>query len=192
MARSTPNQYPVALDDDQRGRLEEITRNGRSPAKKIRHAQVLLLSDRNRSAGRKTREQVAEHLGMHVNTVDRIRKRFVVDGEAPALDRKPRAAPSVPVKIDGHVEAHLVAICCGRAPEGRARWTLRLLAAELGKRKLVTSVCAETVRKTLKKTNCNPGGSSRGACRSGTRPGSSPRWKRSSTSTPSRRRSRSR
>lgn len=80
MARSTPNRYPVALDNDQRIRLEEITRNGRSPAKKIRHAQVLLPSDRNRPGGRKTREAVAEHLGMHVNTVDRIRKRFVVEG----------------------------------------------------------------------------------------------------------------
>lgn len=192
MARSTPNQYPVVLDDVQRARLEDITRNGRSPAKKIRHAQVLLLSDRNRPGGPRSRTDVAEQLAMHVNTVDRIRKRFVVDGEAPALDRKPRATPATPAKFDGHAEARVVAICCSAAPAGRTRWTLRLLAAELTKRKIVTSVCVETVRRVLKKTNCSLGGSSAGASPRRTRPGSSPRWRRSSTRTRRRRRTTSR
>lgn len=58
---------------------------------------------------------------MHVNTVDRIRKRFVLEGEAPALNRKVRQTPAVPPKIDGVIEAHLIAICTGPAPEGRAR-----------------------------------------------------------------------
>ena len=151
MAKSIPHQYRVHLTEEQRVRFADLTRNGRSPAKKIRHAMVLLLSDQDRPEGYQTRDEIAEQLGMHVNTIDRIRKRFVVDGEAPALDRKKRATPATPAKFDGHAEAQVVAICCSAAPAGRTRWTLRLLAAELTKRKIVTSVCVETVRKVLKK-----------------------------------------
>jgi transposase len=172
MAVSTPNLYRVELSGEQRERFEDITRNGRAPAKKIRHAQVLLWSDQKRPEGYLTREAIAERLTMHVNTVDRIRKRFVLEGEAPALNRKKRETPPVPAKIDGRVEAHLIAICCGKSPAGHTYWTLELLADELKKRRLVTSVCAETVRKALKKTNCIPGGSSAGASRKKTRHGS--------------------
>jgi hypothetical protein len=90
----------------------------------------------------------------------------------------------LPPKIDGRVEAHLIALCCGPAPAGRARWTLRLLAGELRRRGLVTQVSAEAVRRALKKTSCSPGASSPGASRSATPPASSPRWRTSSTSTP--------
>jgi len=183
MAVSIPNLYPVVLTADQRERLTDITRNGHAPVKKVRHAQVLLLSDGGRPGGRRTRDQIAEQLDMHVNTVDRIRKRFVTEGEAPALNRKPRATPPNPPKIDGRVEAHLVAICCSQAPEGRTYWTLELLADELKSRKLVTSVCVETVRRALKKMSCSLGGRSAGASRSGTGRGSSPRWRTSSTCT---------
>lgn len=183
MAISTPNLYPVVLSAEQRTRFEDITRNGHAPAKKIRHAQVLLLSDGNRPGGRLTREQIAQQLGMHVNTVDRIRKRFVTEGEVPALDRKPRATPPTPPKIDGRVEAHLIALCCGPAPEGRARWTLTLLADELKRSGLVTHVCAETVRRALKKMPCSPGASKAGASPNATGPASSRKWKTSSTCT---------
>jgi transposase len=186
MAVSTPNLYPVVLSAEQRERLTDLTRNGHAPVKKVRHAQVLLLSDGDRPGGRLTRDQIAQRLDMHVNTVDRIRRRFVAEGEAPALDRKPRATPPVPPKIDGRVEAHLVAICCSQAPAGRTHWTLQLLADTLKARGLVTSVCIETVRKALKKTSCSRGGRTVGASRSGTSLASSPRWKTSSTSTPGR------
>lgn len=184
MAVSTPNQYPVCLTPEQRERLAAITRNGHSPAKKIRHAQVLLWSDADREGGRLSRTEIATRLDMHVNSVDRIRKRFVLEGEEPALNRKMRETPAVEPKIDGRVEAHLVAICCGPAPEGRVRWTLTLLADELKRQGLVTHVCAETVRKVLKKTSCNRGGSSVGASRNETTPASWPKWKTSSISMP--------
>ena len=184
MAVSTPNLYPVGLTSEQRAALEAITRNGRNSAKKIRRAQVLLWSDGNREGGRLSSREIAERLGMHDNSVDRIRKQFVLEGEAAALERKVRETPPVPPKIDGHVEAHLIAICCGPAPEGRVRWTLTLLARELKRKGLVTHVCAETVRQALKKTTCSLGGSSAGACPTAIRRGSSPRWRTSSTSTP--------
>ncbi len=192
MAVSTPNLYPVRLTSEQRAALEAITRNGRNSAKKIRRAQVLLWSDVNREGGRLSSREIAERLGMHDNSVDRIRKQFVQQGEAAALERKVRETPPVSPKIDGHVEAHLIAICCGPAPEGRARWTLSLLASELKRKGLVTGVCAETVRQTLKKTSCSPGGSSAGASPNGTRLGSSHRWKTCSTSTPPSTRTKSR
>ena len=149
---STPNLYPVLLDPQQRESLAEITRNGHAPAKKIRHAQVLLLSDHNRPGGRMTGPEVAAVLGMHVNTVARIRKRFSTEGERPALERKRRETPPVPAIVDGRVEAHLIAICTGPPPEGRVRWTMDLIAEEVVRRGVVESISGETVRVALKKT----------------------------------------
>src|SRR5262249_4692322 len=81
---STPNLYPVHLTSEQRQSLEDIPRNGPAPARKIQHANVLLMSDRDRPAGRMAGTEVAAALGMHINTVNRIRKRFVLEGERPA------------------------------------------------------------------------------------------------------------
>jgi hypothetical protein len=131
--------------------LEEIARNGSAPAKKIRHAQVLLMSDRNRPGGKMTGPEIAAALGMHLNTVARIRKTFSLEGQQPALERKPRQTPPVPAKIDGRVEAHLIAICTGPPPEGRVRWTMQLLAGELVRLGIVESISGETVRVALKK-----------------------------------------
>jgi hypothetical protein len=149
---STPNLYAVHLDAEQRISLEDIARDGRAPARKVRLARVLLLSDRDRPGGRWTDPRIAEALGMHVNTVARVRRRFVVEGERPALERAPRATPPVPPKIDGTVEAHLIAICTGPPPEGRARWTMELIAGEVVRSGLVTSLSGEAVRLALKKT----------------------------------------
>jgi transposase len=151
MASTTPNQYPVFLSDDQRERFEKICRNGHAPAKKIRHAQVLLLSDRHRPEGQLTGGQIAETLGMHINTVARIRKRFAQEGEEPALERKQRETPPKQPIIDGHAEAHLVAICCSDPPDGRICWTMQMLADTLIQRRVVIQVSAETVRRALKK-----------------------------------------
>ena len=149
---STPNVYSVRLAPQLRQSLEDLTRNGHASARKVRHAQVLLLSDLDRPGGKFSGPQIAAALGMHLNTVARVRKRFALEGERPALERKPRLTPPVPAKVDGHVEAHLIAICTGPPPEGRARWTMELLAGELVRREVVTSISGETVRKALKKT----------------------------------------
>src|SRR5579864_5559406 len=99
----TPNHYPVRLDPEQRQRLDDVTRNGHAPAKKIQHARVLLLSNRPQPGGHRTDPEIAGLLGMHVNTVARIRKQFVSQGAAPALDRKPRLTPPNPPKVDGRL-----------------------------------------------------------------------------------------
>lgn len=142
----------VRLADEQRRDLERIARDGETPARKSRYARLLLHADEAHPEGRRNDSWIAEALGLHVNTVARIRKHFVAGGLDAAFGRKPRETPPTPPKIDGHVEAHLIAIHCGPPPEGRARWTLKLLADELKTRKLVAEVSVETVRKALKKT----------------------------------------
>jgi transposase len=177
-------KYAVELTDEQRRRLEDMTRNGTASAKQILHARILLMSDQHHPLGRWKDEEIARSLGAHVNTIARIRKRFALEGEEPALHRKVRLSPPTPPKLDGTQEAYLVAMCCSPPPKGRARWTLRLLAHELAHRKIVVSICAETVRQTLKKTACSRGARNAGAFRSGMPRDSSRRWKRFLTCTP--------
>ena len=142
----------VRLTDEQRRDLERTARDGNTPARKARYARLLLHADEAHPEGRRNDAWICEALGMHVNTVARVRKDFAAGGPDAAFGRKPRETPPVPPKIDGHVEAHLIAIHCGPPPEGRARWTLKLLAGELKARNLVTEVSIETVRRALKKT----------------------------------------
>jgi hypothetical protein len=147
-----PAKYRVALAPDARARLEAVARTGSAPAKRIAHARVLLMADADHPAGRYHDREIAAALGLHPNTVARVRRQFVTAGEVAAVDRRPRATPATPPRLDGAAEAHLVAICCSPPPAGRCRWTLSLLAKELVGRKVVASVCRETVRLALKKT----------------------------------------
>jgi transposase len=176
-------KFKVRLDFGQRKRLEEIARNGRSPARKILRARILLMADEDHPEGRWHDKQIVKALGVHRNTVGRVRKRFVLEGEEPTLRRKERERPPVEPKLDGKAEAVLVAICCSSPPKGRTQWTLSLLTSELTRRGVVTSICRETVRKTLKKTNLSPGEKSGFASRSETRHDLSRKWKTSSTCT---------
>jgi hypothetical protein len=155
---TTTRKLAVRLTAEQRGRLEDITRNGRNSAKRIMHARVLLMGDADHPLGRYTDARIARHLAVSERTVGRVRTTFVRCGEAVALERKVRASPPVPPKLDGAAEASLVAICCSPPPAGRARWTMGLLADELVSRKVVVSICKETVRAALKKTSCGRGG----------------------------------
>ncbi|AVH73297.1 transposase [Nostoc sp. 'Lobaria pulmonaria (5183) cyanobiont'] len=140
----------VILDTDKRQTLEAIARNGHAPAKKILHAQVLLMCDEGEGATKKwTDEEISIALRLHRNTVARIRKRFLERGEEPALNRKPPNKS----KIDGYAEAQIIALCCSEPSTGQAHWSLRLLTQEIQNRKIVIEISRETVRKTLKKIN---------------------------------------
>lgn len=147
----------VRLTEQQRRDLDDIVRNGHSPAKRITHARILLLSDQDHPQGRYTDAQIARQLGVHEKTVARTRKNFLRGGPQVALERRKRQTPPVQPILDGRGEAALVAICCTPAPAGRVHWTMQLLADELVKRKLVVSISKETVRTVLKKTSCSPG-----------------------------------
>lgn len=152
-----PRKAEIRLTPEQRSHLQQITRNGSSKAKRILHARVLLLADADHPQGGQTDAQISLAVGVHVKTIARIRCKFLSGGLTIAVERKPRLTPPVAPKIDGKAEASLVAICCSTPPSGQARWSLRLLTDELIKRKVVTSLCKETVRKTLKKTGCSLG-----------------------------------
>ena len=154
MGRGKKDENKIRLSAEQRHRLEDISRNGHAPAKKILHAQVLLMADEGEEATRHwTDEAIAAALNMHRNTVGRIRSRFITAGEQPALNRQVRTTPSIAPIVDGHLEAQIIALCCSEAPEGRSRWTLELLTQQLKARQIVLHISRETVRRTLKKTS---------------------------------------
>lgn len=140
-------KYIVTLTDEERHTLEQLLAKGRAAARTLRHAQALLKADQ--PAGW-TDAQIADAFTLSVRTVERLRQRFVEDGFDAAL--RPTPAARLPRKIDGTVEAHLVALACSDPPEGRQRWTLRLLADRLVELALVDSISHEGVRQVLKKT----------------------------------------
>ncbi|MBE9046259.1 IS630 family transposase [Pleurocapsales cyanobacterium LEGE 10410] len=131
----------VLLDSGQRERLEKISHNGYAPIKKILHAQVLLMCDEGNQAQRKwTDEEISSALNIHLNSVVRIRKRFLQQGIEPSLNRRHRICPPNPLKLNGEQEAQLIALCCSSPPEGRVHWSLRLLTKELKTRVIVTEI----------------------------------------------------
>jgi transposase len=148
--------HVVKLKQEERERLLALTRKGKTSARMLRRAHVLLLADE----GIKD-ETIASIVKGSVSTVERTRKRFIQAGLEPALKEKPR--PGAEPRLDGHAEAHLVALACSAPPEGRQKWTMQLLADHLVELKLIDSISDETVRRTLKKTISSPGRRSSGA-----------------------------
>lgn len=148
----------VLLTPEQRQRLEGVSRNGHSPAKKILHAQILLMCDEGKDANRRwSDEEIAAALNVHRNTVGRIRQRFLKLGEEPALNRRARLTPPIPTILDQHSEAELVALYHSPPPEGKSHWSVRMLAEELKNRGIVSEISRETVRRAIKKFNTNSG-----------------------------------
>lgn len=145
-------KYIVRLSDEERGQLLEIISKGKALAYKIKHAHILLKADITNEGGW-TDEQIAEAFRVHINTVRGLRQRFVEEGFVTALNRQKRLIPGRQRKLDGAGEAKLIALGCRKAPEGRSRWTLHLLADRIVEMKIVDSISHETVRQTLKKTS---------------------------------------
>lgn len=180
--RATNQKVQVHLTATQREDLESMCRLQTVGAAKARRARILLLSDEDHLDGQRSDKYIAAAVGISERQVVRVRQQFVEEG-LQATERKPYPASSRPLKLDGVAEAQLVALCCSPTPDGRARWTLQLLADELGRLKVVTSVCPETVRQCLKKTGCNRGAASASASPNRTGRDLWPRWRKSSTST---------
>lgn len=147
-------KYIVRLSDDERQQLNALVRKGKTAAYRIKHAHLLLKADADGENW--TDERIAATFGCHRRTVENIRLRLVTQGLDAALERKKRATPPREGIIDGRAEAQLVRIACGKAPDGRAKWTLELLAEKMVELNIVESVSRETVRRTLKKMRSNP------------------------------------
>jgi hypothetical protein len=148
-------RYRVTLSDDERGRLEGLSRKRVASVRMVRRAQALLLA-----AGDTTDEVIAEQLRMSVATLERLRRRFVEEGLEASLRERPR--PGARPKLGPKERAFVVALACTKPPEGRLRWTMQLLAERVVELKLVPDISDEAIRRLLKRTS-----SSRGSTRSG-------------------------
>ena len=144
----------VNLSSDERLFLDNLISSGSAKARVITHARILLMTDRSQGSYWKDTE-IAEALMINRAMIIRIRKRYIQGGLEAALYDKPR--PGRVPKITGDVEAKLVSLACSSPPDGRARWTLQLLADKLVELQLVESISYVAVHKRLKKTLSNLG-----------------------------------
>ena len=149
-------RYRVRLSEEEQQGLRSLVSKGRAAAYKQTHARILLLCDENQADGAMKDEEIARALKLGTATVERVRRRGVEEGLEAALGRRQQLNRRQ-TKLDGAGEAHLIALTCSQPPEGRAGWTLRLLADQLVECEIVDSISTETVRQTLKKTNSSPG-----------------------------------
>jgi len=143
-------KYIVRLSDEERQVCQEVVKKLKGTSQKVRRAQILLKADADGPGWIDAR--IAEAFNCRLQTVENLRKRLVTEGFELALNGKKREQPPTLPKLDGEGEAKLIAMRLGTPPVGYGRWTLQLLADELVALEIVDSICAETVRKTLKKT----------------------------------------
>lgn len=149
-------RYLVTLTVQEREELQSLVSRGKAAARKLVRARILLLADEGEGGTQKSDPEVTEALGCGRATVERVRKQFVEEGLEATLTPKPTTR-TYENRLDGKAEAHLVAMACGAPPEGRSRWTLRLLADRMVGLGYAETVSHETIRQTLKKTNSSRG-----------------------------------
>lgn len=140
-------RYRVTLTSEERKNLETLTRKDKTGAKKFISARALLLCNAGLDGPAWTVAAVAEALGITTRTIEHLKKRFVEDGMEAALTRKERENLPRDVTFDGSFEARLIALECSEAPEGRGRWTVRLLADKAIELNLAPSVSHMTVHR---------------------------------------------
>ena len=143
-------RYCVTLTPEERNELGRLIARGKADARKLAHARVLLQADAAEGGPGWTDQDIATALQVSVRTIERVRQRFVEQGLAAAL--RPKPSPRIySRKLDGEQEAHLLALACSQPPDGKRRWTLRLLAGRMVELQHVDALSHETVRQTLKK-----------------------------------------
>lgn len=150
-------KYSVELTSAQRQELEQLIKAGQAKARKIMHAHILLKSDGGEDGPKWSDAQIQQAFEVGESTILHVRKRFVEHGLQDALGRRPQ--PPRPEKriLNGRQEAYLIAISCGEKPQGRERWSVRLLAHKMVEVGYLEQVGRETIRVTLKKMNSNRG-----------------------------------
>ena len=151
-----PAKYRVTLTEDERQALTALVSKGKAAARKLVHARILLKADAAPAGPNWFDAQITAAVDVADSTVHRVRQTFVEEGLEAALHAK-RPTDRQYRKLDGAMEARLVALACSPPPEGRQRWTLQLLADKFVELKVVNSIGPECVRTTLKKTILSPG-----------------------------------
>jgi hypothetical protein len=150
------SKYVVTLTEAERAQLRTLIGCGEGPARMLTHARILLKADQGEGGAAWTDTAIADAVEVHATTVARVRRSYVEQGLAAALERKtPQRV--YPRRLDGVAEAHLIALACADPPVGRERWTLRLLADELVRLDVVETVSYETVRRTLEQMSSSRG-----------------------------------
>jgi hypothetical protein len=148
-------RYRVTLMAQERHELEALTKTAKTNGRRFLYARALLLCDAGPQGPAWTVADTAEAMGVTPRTIEHLKKRFVEEGLAVALERRQSEKPPRGVTFDGAFEARLMALACSETPEGRRRWTVRLLAEKAVELKLTPSVSHMTVQRILKKTNLN-------------------------------------
>lgn len=146
-------RYRVTLTKEERKNLEAISTKGKRAARTVLYARALLLLDAGEDGPKWLVAKVAEALGTTTRSLEHLKKQFVEEGLPAAIERKKRLTPPREIQFGGEFEAHLLALACSNAPDGRNRWTVRLLAEKMVELKIVPSVSPMTVCNTLKKMN---------------------------------------
>jgi len=144
-------RYRVTLTKEERKELKGISTKGKRAARTVLYARALLLLDAGEYGQRWIVANVSEALGTTPRSLEHLKKRFVEEGLSAAIERKTRVKPPREIQFGGEFEAKLIALACSEAPEGRARWTMRLLAERMVELKMVPSVSPMTVCNVLKK-----------------------------------------
>lgn len=143
-------KWSIELGEQERQQLEDIVKKGKSSAKTIRRAQILLLASKGKSD-----LEISQILNCCQTTVYNTKKKYCQeDLQTTLVDKRRNGRPS---KLQGKVKAHLIAIACTEPPEGRSCWTMQLLADRLVTLELVEKISDDTVRRTLKKMTSNRG-----------------------------------
>src|SRR5215475_6291343 len=168
-------RYAVDLTEAERAELREIISKNKAKRSTIINAYILLKADRTSGW---TNADIAAAYEVSTKKVEQLKKRFVEEGFEAALYRKP-VTNAHRRKMTGEEEAHLIALCCSQAPEGRERWTLRMLADKMVELDVLASVSHETIRRTLKKMNLNLGKRKNGVFHQSKMPLLSARWRTS-------------
>ena len=150
-------KYIVTLTAEEAEQLQSLVGKGKHAAQKVINALILLNCDQSQSSERRrTSQEIAQVLHVSERKIDRVKRRFVQEGLDVALSGKPIEREYIS-KVDGDVEAHLIALSCSEPPNEHARWSLRLLADRAVQLQWVDAISHETVRRALKKTNSNLG-----------------------------------
>jgi hypothetical protein len=148
-------KYIVKLSEAEREYLQTLINKGKSPAKRLLKARILLKADASEQGEGWSDGRIIEALDTNMSMVTRVRQQFVEEGLEAVLSRRQRESPARTPIFDGEKTARLTALACSAPPEGRARWTLRLLEDKVVELGIVESASDSTIGRVLKKTRFN-------------------------------------
>ncbi len=147
----SPKKHHIKLNERERRYLQKIVESGKDKARKITRCRVLLLADETKG---KTDQEISDALDVCLATIFNIRRRYHKGGLEHAIEEAARSGQ--PPRFTGKSMAKITAIACSKPPEGRARWSLRLLADRVVELDIVETISHQSVKNILKKTNSNP------------------------------------